>query len=360
MNLHLLIQGIVEIVLSFITGLLIFFLSFKFFTFLTRDIDELAEIKKNNAGIAILISAFVFGIMLLVKAAIGPALDSLDFTASGINTSFIFYSLLRIVLIYFSAAIFSFLVLWLSLRFFMMLTTKIDEMKELKNSNTAIGIVMGVLIICMAIILLNPLSTFLNGFVAPPSTVQGVKSTLINTSALGQGLIQLIIALFAAIFIFFFGFKIFSLLTKKIDEIEELKGNNLAIAILMAAFIFSMMLIIRAAVDPANSALGEAFKKTATSTDVTKAIIRIVAFFILSGIFAFIMLWLAMKAFMLLTASLDEMAEIKNKNVAVAVIIGILLISSALILQHGLTILLQGLIRTPKVESGLLNLTNIK
>ncbi|MCK4797933.1 MAG: DUF350 domain-containing protein, partial [Spirochaetes bacterium] len=257
-NIQLVLQGLIEIGLSFLTGLLIFFISFKVFTVLTRDIDELAELKKNNSAIAILVASFIFGIMLLVKAAIGPAMDTLGNTMNAQNASIsmVGFAIIRVAVIYIIASVFAFIILWFSMKLFMILTTEIDEMEEIKNNNSAISIVIAVLIISLAIILSHPLTTLLNGMVAPPLVSESLRQPFVNMDVLLEGLIELGISIIAAIFIFFFAFKVFSVLTKKIDEIEELKSNNIAIAILVSAFIFAMMLLIKAALMPANDALG--------------------------------------------------------------------------------------------------------
>ena len=359
MNLQLIFQGLIEISISLITGLLIFFGSFKIFTIITKNLDELKELKEKNTAIGILIASFVFGIMLLVKSAIGPAVDTLGsiLGKSELPGIIIIYAILRIIFIYIIAAVFSFLVLWLSMNMFMILTTKIDEIEEIKNNNYSITIVLTVLILSISIILSQPLTTLLQGVMASPQITQ--NEPLFNLEIIIEGLIQLGISFFVVIFIFYSGFKIFNLLTRNINEVEELKSNNLAVSIFLSSFIFSMMIIIKASIEPANDALGYALKMDTGILSVIFAALRIVIFFILSAIFALIILWLAIKAFMLLTTSIEEMTEIKNNNIAVSIIIAILLISTALLLSHGLTILLNGLIRTPKVEGGLQNILPI-
>src|SRR4030042_3924208 len=118
MNLQLFIQGVIEIGISLLTGLFIFFTSFKIYNILTRDINEIEELKKNNIAISILVSSFIFGIMLLVKTVIVPATDMLQSTINSQKITFgiIFISILRIIILYFIAALFSFIILWISIK----------------------------------------------------------------------------------------------------------------------------------------------------------------------------------------------------------------------------------------------------
>ncbi len=54
--------------------------------------------------------------------------------------------------------------------------------------------------------------------------------------------------------------------------------------------------------------------------------------------------------FMWLTKDLDELAEIKNNNIAVSLLLGIIIISIALLLQPGITTILDSLIPYPPVS----------
>ena len=289
-------------------------------------------------------------------------MDTLGNTMNAQNASIsmVGFAIIRVAVIYIIASVFAFIILWFSMKLFMILTTEIDEMEEIKNNNSAISIVIAVLIISLAIILSHPLTTLLNGMVAPPLVSESLRQPFVNMDVLLEGLIELGISIIAAIFIFFFAFKVFSVLTKKIDEIEELKSNNIAIAILVSPFIFAMMLLIKAALVPAYDTLQYALTEDVQLKIFLFAVLQVALFFIISAVFSFIMLWLAMKAFMLLTTKLDEMAEIKNKNIAVSIIIAVLLISASLLLEHGMIAFLSGLVKAPEIGKGLLDLSNIR
>ncbi len=359
MNIHLLIQGLLEIILSLLSGILIYFTSFKAFALATRDIRQNEEIKNNNIAVSILVSSFVFGVMLLIRASIGPSMDTLGFTLSAGNVSLpvLGFAVLRIIIIYLITAISAFIFLWIAIKFFMMLTTQIDEMKEIKNNNIAIAIIIAVLTISLAMIILEPLSTVLKGFVAAPVMTGELNEEMINTRIFYQGLIELGISLISAIFIFLYGFKVYDFMTKDIDEVAELKSNNIAIAIQVSAFIFSMMILIKASLLPAYDTLGYVMDQSFTVGLLVVTIIRIVVYFVLAAILAFILLWLAMKWFMMLNKSINEMEEIKNNNIAVAIIIAILLISTALLLHHGLVAFLSGLVPKPEMSKKFLEIS---
>lgn len=353
MNPAIILKGVIEIVVSLFTGLLIFFASFKMFTVLTKEIDEIQQLKKNNAAVAILIASFVFGVMYIVKSTISPAVENLDkllLSQTPVGSSLIATTVIKILVIYVLSAVFAFVVIWFSMIVFMVLTKKIDEMKEVNSNNYSIALMLTVLIASISMVLVKPLQTILQSMVP----IKGFSDN-ISWAAVSVGLIQLAISFFAVIFIFFVSFVVFNILTKKIDEEEELKANNFAVSILLSSFIFSMMLLITSALAPANQNLLIAIQQKVAVSALAIVLGKIVLIFVIAAIVAFIIMWVAMLSFMFLTTTIDEMAEIKNKNIAIAIVLGVLLISMALLISSsgGLKDLLQGLFPIDRMISNI-------
>jgi len=167
---------------------------------------------------------------------------------------------------------------------------------------------------------------------------------LINKIFLYQGIIEIIIALIATVFVFLFAFKVYDILTKNIDETKELKVNNIAISIQISSFIFSIMLIVKASLYPAFDALQKILSRDISAGLIFLTSLKIILIFVLSAIIAFAVLWLVMKSFMFINKNLDEMNEIKNKNTAVAIAVSILLVSASLLVQHGIVTLLSSFV----------------
>ncbi len=345
MNFHLIIIGFIEIILSALSGILIYFISLKVFSFLTKDINETEELKNNNIAVSILVSSFLFCIMLLIKESIGPSMETLSFTMISVNISLnnVGLAVLRILLMFLISAVFAFIFLWVSMIVFMLLTSKINEIQEIRKNNIAVSIIVGVLMLSLALIILNPLKTLLKGFVTGPIIAGGMKEPLIQAKTVILGSIQLGISIVAAICIFFYGFKLYDLLTRDINEVTELKSNNIAVSIQISAFIFSIMILVKAALVPSFDTLTRVIYQGVSTQLLLLSILKIVIFFVLAAIFAFFILWLVMKGFMFINKNIDEMKEIKNNNIAVAIAIAVLLISASLLLQQGLTAFLSGL-----------------
>lgn len=168
------------------------------------------------------------------------------------------------------------------------------------------------------------------------------------------GLIYVLISLvFGTITLFLF-VKVFNALTRDIDDMAEMKRNNIAVALINAAIIFSVALFIEESVGAAMEAFkNNIFNYVGPTTLMFKIKIYIVMFihFALSIIVSFFVLWLSMKFFTILTTSVDEFAEIKKNNQAVAIFLSVFVISMALILKPGIGKLLKGIIPLPEVSS---------
>ena len=168
------------------------------------------------------------------------------------------------------------------------------------------------------------------------------------------GLVYVILSLLFGTLTLFLFMKVFSALTRNIDDFQEIRRNNIAVALVNAAIIFSVALFIGEAVGAAM----EAFKNNiynygGSTTLMYKMKIYIIMFihFALSVVLSFGMLWLSMKIFTMLTTTIDEFAEIKNNNQAVAIILAVFIVSMALILKPGVGKLLKGIIPFPEVSS---------
>jgi uncharacterized membrane protein YjfL (UPF0719 family) len=71
---------------------------------------------------------------------------------------------------------------------------------------------------------------------------------------------------------------------------------------------------------------------------------------ILGGIIAFIAIYTALLIFIKLTKDLDELKEIKNNNTAVGILLGIIIVSMALLLEPGIDTILNSLIPYPPIS----------
>lgn len=346
MNAKLILEGLIELGVSLLTGFLVFFSSLKIFMLLTRSLEEETELKKNNTAVALVLGAFVLALVLIVSSAVAPAMDTLKVVLNeeSIEIGALLLALLRIVLMYVISGIVALIVLWLAIALYTGLTTKVDEMAELKKNNQAVGLIFATFIFSAGFLCSEPLTTILNSLVAPPQLSYAVvQIAFINTATLLQGLLELPLALLGTIVVFILGIKLSDLLTLRIKEAEEIKQNNLAAAIYTAAIILSVVLLVQASLAPSYLVLGKIL--AAEQRDVGEILLalgRIVLFFIGSALVALLLLRLALWLFMLLTRKIDEMGELKKNNVAVAILLAVVTVAIAILVKHGMQVVLEG------------------
>jgi uncharacterized membrane protein YjfL (UPF0719 family) len=355
MNGMLILEGTIEVVLSLITGFIVFFVSLKIFMLLTRKLDETEELKKNNLAVAVVLSAFVLALVLIVNSSVSPAMDTLRnlFEKEAPAAGVVLTSVLRILAMYGAAMVMAIVVLWLAMSLYTGLTTKIDEMAELKNNNLAVGIVFGVFIFSAGWLTLDPMTTILAAFVPPPGGVRETAEAFINADVLVQGLIELPLAFIGTIVVFFLGVKLSDLMTRHIDELSELKKNNAASALYTASSLFGVMYLVKeAALKPLYPALNRLFGGHAGTEQIVLTLILIPVFFIVTGVIALLLTRLAQGAFMLLTRNIDEMAELKKNNIAIAFILATLTIAIIILVTHGMNVLAEGFVPTPPTAQG--------
>ncbi|HWH08002.1 MAG TPA: DUF350 domain-containing protein, partial [Candidatus Thermoplasmatota archaeon] len=152
---------------------------------------------------------------------------------------------------------FAMLAVYAGIRIFDRLTTGIDEMAELRRGNTAIGVLMGAVVIAYATVIAGGVGSLTN-------VVLGIagKSLLETGIALLGGIINLLIGLGLASFAITMALRIFGKITKDMDEQAELKRGNLAVAFLLAAILFAVATVISSGVASVGAALanlGDAF-----------------------------------------------------------------------------------------------------
>jgi len=128
---------------------------------------------------------------------------------------------------------------FLSFNFLQWFTRGLDEGEELRRGNVAVGLVLGSALIAVATILRPALS------VDPAAWDAGRQVYL---RALATGSLQIALGLVLAVLALGLALVIFSFLTRGIDEIEELRQGNLAVAGLLAGVVIGVGLMISPAV----------------------------------------------------------------------------------------------------------------
>ncbi len=157
------------------------------------------------------------------------------------------------------------------------------------------------------------------------------------------GVIELILTIIISILVVFLGQWAFSLFTKNIKENDELKDNNIAVGIILASVIFSMAIIVKSAVYPSVETVRELIRGGVSFIDILISIAFFLMFFIIAGLTGIVIILLSSFLYSKLTRRIDEFEEIKKKNIAIAIVLGAVIISISFIVQDGISAVMSGI-----------------
>jgi uncharacterized membrane protein YjfL (UPF0719 family) len=138
------------------------------------------------------------------------------------------------------AIILSAIAAYLAFYLFQWFTRGLDEWEELRQGNAAVGIVLGAILIAVSIVLRPAL--------AVNATTWDVGDTLFFRVLLAEAL-QLAVGLVLAVVTLALALYLFAGLTRGIDEVQELRKGNLAVAGLLAGVVIGVGLMISQAVE---------------------------------------------------------------------------------------------------------------
>ena len=125
------------------------------------------------------------------------------------------------------------------------ITKGIDEEKELANGNAAVGILVASVFIAIALVVQSGVSGLSVGINKALSigilSGDGILTVVIAIVQLLLGIVLAVVAIYLALYIL-------DRLTKGVEEFEELKKGNVAVALEMAGVIIAVAVIIQSGV----------------------------------------------------------------------------------------------------------------
>jgi uncharacterized membrane protein YjfL (UPF0719 family) len=145
----------------------------------------------------------------------------------------------------------------------------------------------------------------------------------------GIGIIQLVVAIILAVVALYIGFSVYGKITKGIDEQKELAKGNVAVGILIASVFIAIGIVVQSGVAGVSSGISKAL-----AGDIL-ALAASVIQLILGIILAVAAIYLALNILDKLTEGVEEFEELKKGNVAVALEMAGVIITTAIIIQSG-------------------------
>jgi uncharacterized membrane protein YjfL (UPF0719 family) len=163
-----------------------------------------------------------------------------------------------------------------------------------------------------------------------------------------SGALQLAVALVAGALFLYGAFWIFGKTTGEMDEIAELKRNNVAAAILNAGVVVAAAIVAERAIEPSGDLITSTIRlPDAVVSDYLETTGLVAAHLALSMLAALFGVVFATRLFAALTRRIDEMAEIAEGNVAAAIVLAAVVVAVALLMREGVGAVLDALIPYP-------------
>lgn len=162
------------------------------------------------------------------------------------------------------------------------------------------------------------------------------------------GLLQVGLSLVLGVLFIYGAYRMFYHAIVKLDDVKTLESNNIAVAILNASIIISLIVIIKNSIDPAVTIFSNTLRSPNSSAkDFLITALLIFVQIVVAGIVAFCSIYLAIKFFTWLTKDLNEIEEIKKNNIAVSIVMAFVVFSIALLINSGIETLLDSLVPFP-------------
>lgn len=151
------------------------------------------------------------------------------------------------------AIVFAVIALYIGFSVFGKVTRDVDEQKELKKGNVAFGIIVAAIFVAIGIMVQSGVSGISVGI----SNAAGLGfASLDGISVVVVAILQLVLGVLLAVVAIYLALNILDRFTRELQEFEELKKGNVAVALEMAGVIIAVALIIQSGITGITAALG--------------------------------------------------------------------------------------------------------
>ena len=150
------------------------------------------------------------------------------------------------------AVILAVVALYIGFSVFGKVTRDVNEQKELAKGNVAFGIVVAAIFVAIAVVVQSGVSGISVGI--SKASVLGFTS-VDGLTVIVIAIIQLVLGVLLAIGAIYLALNILDKLTTGVEEFEELKKGNIAVALEMAGVIIAVALIIQSGIVGITTAL---------------------------------------------------------------------------------------------------------
>jgi uncharacterized membrane protein YjfL (UPF0719 family) len=168
-----------------------------------------------------------------------------------------------------------------------------------------------------------------------------------NVKLLVISLFQICAGLILGTTLLYIAFKLMSGWLKKSHKIEQ---HNTSTGLLIGSVLFSVGYFITSIIEPLITTFRMLMKNYANLGIVIGiGCLYMLGYFVLAFVFSFLVVVVSFFLFTLFTRKINEIEEIKNNNIGIAVIIAVVIITMAIIVGNGFTLLTESIIPFPSL-----------
>ncbi len=166
-----------------------------------------------------------------------------------------------------------------------------------------------------------------------------------------NGLFSLALAMLLGILAIYLGFNAFKRINSGIDEEFELRNNNIAVAVVSGSFIVSLGILMKSVIDPITQTIFNLvyqYQQLGISAgEVFSTLAVVLLQFAVALLLSLATLSLGTRLYMKLNRETDEVSEIAANNIAVAIVVGAITLTLAIMLSSGMETFLNAIIPAP-------------
>ncbi len=159
-----------------------------------------------------------------------------------------------------------------------------------------------------------------------------------NLQLLLLTLYQMSLALVFGLITIFATLKIIEIAVVKVKFFDLIKQGNIALAVFEGTIVFCVLFLVEASILPAVDALRTMMyaHQTLTFQMFLISFVYFLLFYTIALVFAYLLIWAGFYTFVSATAKIDEVQEMKQGNLSVAILVSIILVSLSIFIKPSL------------------------
>lgn len=166
------------------------------------------------------------------------------------------------------------------------------------------------------------------------------------------GLLEFLIAILISFVLVFGSYRILLVLTKRIDEEQQLKKKNKSVGLVLGSILLGETLVVKQALYPVMAVIQLfVLGQQRSLGNFAKVLSYSLGYVVLAGLLAIICVLFCFWLFNRLTPRIDQYEEIKNDNMAVALLMALFIVGICLLMSAGVSALVRALIPFPEIGS---------